>query len=66
VIVGRRVFLERGRWATVGRLSHDGHTRLSVVVGAVLTLADFIHLAAIPHPVWFAVLTTVPSFPARG
>ena len=49
--------------ATVGRLAHDGHTRLGVVAGVVLPLAGFIHLAPIPHPVLFAVQTTVPYIP---
>ena len=61
----RPIFCSVAAGATVGRLSHDGHTRLSVVAGAVLTLAGFIHLAAIPHPVWFAVLSTVTYIPAR-
>lgn len=55
MIFGRPIFWSVAPGATLGRLSHDGHTRLRVVVDAVLTRAGFIHLAAIPHPVWLAV-----------
>ena len=50
--------------ATVGRLARDRHTWLGVVAGVVLTLAGFMNLAAIPHPVWFAVITTVTYIPS--
>ena len=35
----------------------------AAVVGALLTLAGFANLTAIPHPAWFAVVTTVTYVP---
>jgi hypothetical protein len=32
-------------------------------VGALLTLAGFANLAAIPHPLWFGVLSTLTYVP---
>ncbi len=49
--------------ATVAWVARDSHTRLAMAAGVVLTLAGFTNLAAIPHPVWFAVLTTVTYIP---
>lgn len=48
----------------VARLAAPGQTtRAAVVVGGLLTLAGFANLAAIPHPLWFAVLSTVTYVP---
>ena len=41
----------------------DRTTRLAVTVGALLTLAGFANLAAIPHPLWFGVLSTLTYVP---
>ena len=38
-------------------------TALAVVLGGLLTLAGFANLAAIPHPLWFGVLSTVTYVP---
>lgn len=34
------------------------------IVGAAFTLAGFANLASLPHPLWFAVLSTVTYVPA--
>ena len=34
-----------------------------LVVGGLLTLAGFANLAALPHPLWFAVLSTLTYVP---
>ncbi|MEY3214296.1 MAG: hypothetical protein RIT28_4777 [Pseudomonadota bacterium] len=49
--------------AVVVRLAPGFGLRLPVIVGALFTLAGFLNLAAIPHPLWFAVLTTVTYLP---
>ena len=41
----------------------DRATVLAVRVGGLLTLAGFANLAAIPHPLWFGVLSTVTYVP---
>lgn len=35
----------------------------AAVVGGLLTVAGFMNLAAIPHPAWFAVVTTLTYVP---
>ena len=48
----------------VARLvSADWAAVLAVVVGGLLTLFGFANLAAIPHPLWFGVLSTVTYVP---
>ena len=49
--------------AVVRLVSADRTTLLAVVVGGLLTLAGFANLAAIPHPLWFAVLSTATYVP---
>lgn len=49
--------------AIVRLVTPDRPTVLAVVVGGLLTLAGFANLAAIPHPLWFAVLSTVTYVP---
>ena len=44
-------------------VTSDRATVQAVVVGGLLTLAGFANLAAIPHPLWFAVLSTVTYVP---
>ena len=44
-------------------VSADRATVLAAVVGGMLTLAGFANLAAIPHPLWFAVLSTITYVP---
>ena len=52
-----------GGGAIVRRVSPDRTTVLAVVLGGLLTLAGFANLATIPHPLWFAVLSTVTYVP---
>jgi hypothetical protein len=49
--------------AAVVRLAPGFGLRLPVIVGALFTLAGFMNLATIPHPLWFAALTTVTYIP---
>ena len=49
--------------ALVTRLAPGFGLRLPLIVGALFTLAGFMNMAAIPHPLWFAVLTTVTYLP---
>lgn len=49
--------------AIVRRVSPDRTTGPLLVVGGLLTLAGFANLAAIPHPLWFAVLSTLTYLP---
>ena len=44
-------------------VTSDRATVQAVVVGGLLTVAGFANLAAIPHPLWFAVLSTVTYLP---
>ncbi len=44
-------------------VSADRATVQALVVGGLLTLAGFANLAAIPHPLWFAVLSTATYVP---
>ena len=43
--------------------SRDRPYVLAAIVGTFLTVAGFVNLAAIPHPVWFAVVTTATYVP---
>ena len=52
-----------GGGAIVRLVTPDRTTGLAVVVGALLTLAGFANLAAIPHPLWFGVLSTLTYVP---
>ena len=52
-----------GAGAAAGMLSRERPYLPAAVVGALLTLAGFANLAAIPHPVWFAVVTTATYVP---
>jgi hypothetical protein len=44
-------------------VSADRAIVLAAVVGGLLTLAGFANLAAIPHPLWFGVLSTLTYVP---
>jgi hypothetical protein len=35
----------------------------ALVLGTAFTIANFVNMAQIPHPLWFAVLTTVTFLP---
>jgi hypothetical protein len=48
----------------VGRIASSHHQPLAISVGLLFTLAGAANLMAIPHPVWFAVLTTLTYVPA--
>ena len=48
---------------TAGIIGRDSVYRLGAVVGGLLTLAGFANLAAIPHPLWFVVLSTLTYVP---
>ena len=49
--------------AIVRRVAPNRTTGPLLVVGGLLTLAGFANLAAIPHPLWFAVLSTLTYLP---
>ncbi len=52
-----------GGGVIVRLVSADRAAVQAVVVGGLLTLAGFANLAAIPHPLWFGVLSTVTYVP---
>lgn len=52
-----------GGGVIVRLLSAERATVLAAIVGGLLTLAGFANLAAIPHPLWFGVLSTVTYVP---
>ena len=47
----------------VGLVARRAAYGLAAVVGGLLTVAGFMNLAAIPHPAWFAVVTTLTYVP---
>ena len=47
----------------VGLVARQAAYGLAAVVGGLLTIAGFANLAAIPHPAWFAVVTTLTYVP---
>ena len=47
----------------VGLVARHAAYGLAAVVGGLLTIAGFMNLAAIPHPAWFAVVTTLTYVP---
>lgn len=47
----------------VGLVARRAAYGLAAVVGGLLTVAGFLNLAAIPHPAWFAVVTTLTYVP---
>ena len=49
--------------ALVGLVAPDRTRGPLLVVGGLLTLAGFANLAALPHPLWFAVLSTLTYVP---
>ncbi len=49
--------------ALAAYIGHGARTRHALVAGAVLMLAGIMNLVAIPHPVWFSVLTVVVFLP---
>lgn len=49
--------------SVVGLLARRHAFLLAGIVGGLLTLAGFANLAAIPHPAWFAVVSTVTYLP---
>ena len=52
-----------GGGVIVRLVSADRAAVQAVVLGGLLTLAGFANLAAIPHPLWFGVLSTVTYVP---
>ena len=52
-----------GGGVIVRRVSPDRAAVLAAVLGGLLTLFGFANLAAIPHPLWFGVLSTVTYVP---
>lgn len=52
-----------GGGAIARLVTPEGATRRALVVGGLLTLAGFANLAAIPHPLWFGVLSTLTYVP---
>ena len=47
----------------VSLVARNAPYALAAVVGGLLTVAGFMNLAAIPHPAWFAVVTTLTYVP---
>ena len=47
----------------VGLVARQAAYGLAAVLGGLLTIAGFANLAAIPHPAWFAVVTTLTYLP---
>ena len=47
----------------VGLVARQATYGLAAAVGGLLTIAGFMNLAAIPHPTWFAVVTTLTYVP---
>ncbi len=47
----------------VGLIARRRPFLLAGIIGGLLTAAGFANLAAIPHPMWFAVLSTVTYLP---
>lgn len=47
----------------VAKAAGSRHLALAAVVGALFTVANTLNLMAIPHPLWFAALTTVTFLP---
>ena len=47
----------------VGRFVLAHHTIRAGTIGVFLMLAGFMNLAQIPHPIWFAVLSTISFIP---
>ncbi len=52
-----------GGGIAVSLVMRNREYRLAAIVGALLTVAGFANLAAIPHPTWFAVVTTITYIP---
>ncbi|GDX79838.1 hypothetical protein LBMAG42_16490 [Deltaproteobacteria bacterium] len=52
-----------GAGAVIARVAASRHVALGVGVGVLFTAANFMNMASIPHPMWFAVLTTVTFVP---
>lgn len=52
-----------GAGIVVGLLARRRAFLLAGVIGGLLTVAGFANLAAIPHPAWFAVVSTVTYVP---
>ncbi len=48
---------------TVGLLARRRAFLPAGVIGGLLTVAGFANLAAVPHPAWFAILSTVTYLP---
>lgn len=51
-----------GGWI-VGRFASQYHIIRAAIIGTLLMLAGFMNLAAIPHPLWFSVLSTISFIP---
>ena len=51
-----------GGWL-VGRMARRNAFSIAAVVGTLLTIAHFVNLSQIPHPLWFAVMGTVAFLP---
>lgn len=50
--------------AVVGQLATSRWRLRAIIVGSLFTLANFMNLAQLPQPIWFAVLTTLTFLPA--
>ena len=52
-----------GGGIAVSLVMRNREYRLAAIVGALLTAFGFLNLAAIPHPIWFAIVTTITYIP---
>ncbi len=48
----------------VGAIARWKPMVIASIVGVLFTMAGFANLASLPHPMWFAVLSTVTYVPA--
>lgn len=47
----------------IAKLAASRRQLLAAVIGGLLTLAGFANLLALPHPLWFAILSTITYVP---
>lgn len=52
-----------GAGFTSGKIAASRWNLWAIVLGVAFTLANFANMAQVPHPLWFAVLTTVTFLP---
>ena len=50
--------------ALVAKLASSRHITLALGCGVIFTLAGFANLAMVPHPLWFAMMTSLSYVPS--